>query len=1572
MSKIFISHSSGNNAEAKALSQWLISEGWDDQFLDLDPARGITAGEKWEKSLHQAAGRCDAVLFMVSADWLASNWCRREFTIAQGLGKRLFVLLIGGTKRSDVEAQIKEIWQLVDLSGGTDHGAAIEVTLDADIKPRFVYFSRSALTRLREGLKKAGLDPQSFPWPPADDPERAPYRGMRPLEFADAGIFFGREAPTIEMLAQLRGLHAAAPPRFMAILGASGAGKSSFLRAGILPRLKRDDRYYLPLPVIRPERAALTGTSGLLESLWTIRQQFGLGWTRKQLTGAIETGASALLPLLRQLAEHGQVLDSEGQAVAPPTLVLAIDQAEELFQSEGREEAARFLSLLHELLQAESPRILALCTIRSDSYEHLQSAPELIAMPQRTFSLPPLPKGAYRQVIEGPAALLKHSARPLRIEPKLTEALLRDVEEGGAKDALPLLAFTLERLYADYSADGELSLQEYEDLGRIAGAIETAVDQALKAAQTNPKLPQDRDACLKLLRRGLIPWMAGIDPRTNLPYRKVARLAQVPEEARALIEHFVNHRLLAKDTDVDGEKTVEPAHEALLRQWTKLRGWLEEDAAALSTLESVKAASRDWVAKSKTQTWLIHAGGRLEDAEALHQRSDLAANFDSDDRAYLAECRKAEAERRDSELRQARELAEAQEQRVEQQKRVVHRTRQGLAVASVLLVLAVVAALFAWRAERQSVNETARADLTLRQAAQRALGRAREQLETDDSTYLAYLAESVGYTSAIAREEAALAAQQRASPVLIWAIRGRAVPEGIFRRVAAFSPDGRRMVTASFDDSARLLDAATGATLGMPMPHDGAVSSATFSPDGLRVVTASWDKTARLWIAASGAALGETMHHEGLVLSATFSPDGLRVVTTSSGYTASLWDAETGAALVTPIGHLDGITSAVFSPDSKRLVTTSFDHTAQLWDVATGATLGEPMPHANWVLSAAFSPEGARIVTASADRTAQLWDAASGATLGTPMPHEDEVTSAAFSPDGLRVVTASMDGTARQWDASSGVAVSTSMLHKGPVTSVTFSPDGLLVLTASGRHFEPSSAQLWVAETGKSLGTVMRHDRAIRLPAFSHDGRRVLTGGYDDSVRLWEAWSGKAVSTPLRHASPVGSAAFSPDGLRLVTGSKDGTAQLWDAVSGAGLKLLKGHEQAVRSVAFRGDGGQVVTASWDNTARLWDPATGAAVGIPMRHAQAVNSAAFSPDGRHVVTASADHTAQLWNAATGAALGKPMRHEEMVYSAAFSPDGQRIVTASLDRTVRLWNAATGTALGTPMRHEDAVYLATFSPDGHRVLTAGKVRIGGRGAAWIWDPATWVTLGMPMRHEEAVKSAFFSPDGLRVVTASHDRTARLWDAASGAALGASVDANDLLTLSGRRVADNGQLEWIPGIEWMDIINEAKTQAKAGTTPKDQIMRWHFADRSTRTISPFSKITVPQHIEREIDWVLEHPQTKEPGGPNYSPKILADAYRLDPGHPLILLALSVFEDRPETKALWNRLSFPRFEKDARLAARAAEILLIEKDFANARKAAEIALALPNATDADRAKAQAVLDQIDVAADPEGATSP
>jgi class 3 adenylate cyclase len=644
MARIFLSHSSGNNAEAIVLRDWLIGHGWDDLFLDLDPERGLKAGERWQAALKQAAERCELVIFLVSPEWAASKWCLAEFLLAKNLNKRIVGVIVDPIPLERLPVEMTGEWQLVDLTEGKRDNK-VTVTPPPGDKRVTVAFAEAGLERLHVGLMQAGLDARYFVWPPEHDPERAPYRGLEPLEAEDAGIFFGRDGPIVLGLDRLRGLREAAPPRLLVILGASGAGKSSFLRAGLLPRLARESQHFLPLPVIRPERAVLSGEAGLIASLETALKTAGLTSKRVDIRKVVEARATSVASLLQDLVKANTAAHTGNgtKPPTPPTLVLAIDQAEELFHAEGAEEALAFLDLLGELAAEDNPALIVVFTIRSDAYERLQEAKQLEGLRKVPFDLGPMPRGSYAEVIKGPAHRLEGTKRPLKIEESLVDELLADIEEGGSKDALPLLAFTLERLYREEGGDGDLKLSEYEELGRVKGSIEAAVERALKAADSDPKIPRDREARLMLLRRGLIPWLAGIDPDTSSPRRRIARRSEIPPESAPLLDLLVEQRLLATDVAKDTDEiTIEPVHEALLRQWGQLQGWLAEDAGLLGVLDGVKRASRDWVANDKGAAWLTHAGERLEIAERLAERPDLAANLKPTERGYLAACRNSE------------------------------------------------------------------------------------------------------------------------------------------------------------------------------------------------------------------------------------------------------------------------------------------------------------------------------------------------------------------------------------------------------------------------------------------------------------------------------------------------------------------------------------------------------------------------------------------------------------------------------------------------------------------------------------------------------------------------------------------------------------------------------------------------------------------------------------------------------------------------------------------------------------------------------------------------------------------
>ena len=351
----------------------------------------------------------------------------------------------------------------------------------------------------------------------------------------------------------------------------------------------------------------LSGDNGLLGAL----QKALPGKARAELRKAISAGAIELQPLIDELAQKSfrDTLAAENTR-KPPVVIIAVDQAEELFRADGAEESATFLKIVRNLAAQDDLRIIVLFVIRSDSYDRLEHASALEGMAQSTLPLLPLARGNYQVVIEGPLARERAAGHKLAIEPELTERLLEDVEKGGAGDALPLLAFALEQLYVEYGQTGVLRLADFTALGSLEGIIAKSVERAFARADGHRGIPQDRVAREALLRRGLVPWLAGIDPDTHGPRRNIALRSDIPFEARELIDLLVDERLLVADMAMrDGFRveTLEPAHEALLRQWGLLKGWLADDLGRLAVLEGVRRAARDWDANARAEAWLATA-----------------------------------------------------------------------------------------------------------------------------------------------------------------------------------------------------------------------------------------------------------------------------------------------------------------------------------------------------------------------------------------------------------------------------------------------------------------------------------------------------------------------------------------------------------------------------------------------------------------------------------------------------------------------------------------------------------------------------------------------------------------------------------------------------------------------------------------------------------------------------------------------------------------------------------------------------------------------------------------------------
>ncbi len=546
--------------------------------------------------------------------------------------------------------------------------------------------------------------------------------------------------------------------------------------------------------------------------------------------------------------------------------------------------------------------------------------------------------------------------------------------------------------------------------------------------------------------------------------------------------------------------------------------------------------------------------------------------------------------------------------------------------------------------------------------------------------------------------------------------------------------------------------------------------------------------------------------------SAQLSPDGKRIVITS-GDTARVCDAQSGHPLTKPMQHDGMVQSAQFSPDGKRIVTSSRDERggkARVWDAQNGQPLIEPVKHRAKFYPAQFSPDGKRIITMW-DYGPQVWDVQSGEALSEPLKHSGRIDSAQFSPDGTRVVTASWDKTARVWDAHSGQPLTGPLQHDGKVHSAQFNPAGNRILTAS----EDKTARVWDAQSGSLLAGPLQHGAAVNSAEFSLNGGRILTVSEDKTARVWDAQDGQPQTGPLAHDDAVNSAHFSPDGNFIVTASGN-AAQIWSAQSGKPLTEPMKHDAWVSSVQFSPDGKRIVTGSGQGqfgVARVYDAQGGKQLaGMLFEYEGKVTSAQFSPDGLRIVTASEDGTARVWDAQSGQPLTEPMKHAESVDLAQFSPAGRRIVTASGDNTTRVWDAQNGRSLTEPLKHGGGVDSAEVSQGGKR-------------------------------------SAQFSPDGKRIVTASGDNTARVWD------ISARGQASAWLprlaeAVAGQHLNDRGVFEQLNEDQGR-VLEEIRAQLSSAPSDDDWTIlgRWFLADRSTRTISPFSKITVPEYIENRI---------------------------------------------------------------------------------------------------------------------------
>lgn len=1163
--------------------------------------------------------------------------------------------------------------------------------------------------------------------PPA--PGEPPFKGLEYFDEQDAELFYGREELTAKLTAALRA------SKFLAVVvGASGSGKSSVVRAGVVPALKKGVPLAdgtLPPPDSQVWKTYIfTPAAHPLEGLAT-----ALTRDRDTVTAtAMLAGDLAKDP--RALHLYLRIMRSEPSPNAPRSIVhdlLVIDQFEELFTlcREEFEREAFIDNLLTALSTDDEGLLTVMLTIRADFYAHLAQYPELReAVAKHQEFIGPMTSDELRRAIEEPAKQKSAAdGAAWEFEPGLVDLILRDV--GDEPGALPLLSHALLETWRRRSGH-RMTLKGYHDAGGVRGAI------AQTAETTYQQLSPEQQA----IARNIFMRLTQLGEGTEDTRRRASFDELVPKDETASSVHSVLLRLADARLITLHADSAEVAHEALIREWPQLREWLNQDRDGLRLHRQVTEAAQEWELLER-DPGALYRGARLVQASEWANANPTILN--ADERAFLeasqAQEQKEEQEKeaqRERELEQAKKLAETES-------RGARRLRWFAAGLAVLLLAALGAAWFAFNQSNVAEsNFIAGERIRLASQAQLAL----DNGEGGDVPALLAL-QSLKHGYSPEADASLLNALQRGFTRQVYVGHTGLVWS------AVFSPDGRKMVTSSNDGSARVWDVESGKELAAFAPSVRILDTADFAPDGRYVLTGGPGEVARLWDTQTGQEVRQFAGHIGGVWFAQFSNDG-KYALTSDDKGARLWDVETGQQIRAFIGHTVNGVAAMLSSDGHFIVTGARDGVALLWDVASGKELRrfELAAAVFWV---EFSPDGKSLLTISGN-SAQLWDTQSGKEIRRFIGNTGDVIFGTFSADGKYLATGGADRTARLWDVATGKELKKFIGHTGGVFSVEFSPDGRYLLTGSEDQtarlwdirsesephligtrgggnvstassipaslspdsqlllygFNDSSAEaaIWNTQTGESQlhpFEGVTNLSTLSAYAFSPDDHFLLGGGDDGVVWLWDTQTGKLIHKLPGHTGPVRNVIFSPDGRSLLSGSDDKTARVWDAQTGMELQELAGHAGAVRAVAFSPDGKVALTGSDDKTARIWDVQTGKELRQLVGHGAPLRALAFSPDGKLIVTGGDDESARLWDAQTGRELRQFVGHTAPVSQVAFSPDGHYILTGSADQTARLWNVDTGMLLRNFVGHISPVLYIGFADNGSTVITGDTMNV-----------------------------------------------------------------------------------------------------------------------------------------------------------------------------------------------------------------------------------------------------------------------
>lgn len=1285
MNRVFVSYSRRNKTFAERIARDLDDAGmvvWVDW-------RQIQAGEFWQEEIFRGLELSDIIVACLSPDAVKSEWVQREINTGREAGKIILPIMA-------VEAYT-ELNQTESLKWLLDRHW---IHFEGRYQEAFQELLESLPGKRRVGAYDR-VDTSNIP---------NPFKGLEAFQQTDSQFFFGRERLIEKSLSRLR---LDRPTRFLGIVGASGSGKSSLVRAGVIPELRRGE----VIPGSEEWRTAIfTPGASPVDALAARLSPFVEAYDAEQISDMFHDSVETIDRLAD--AEFVNTPDAA-------RLLVVVDQFEELFTRAAETERELFIRLIHHAATRPNGRIIILVTMRADFFDRVGRYPDLAALfeQENMVIVTEMTAPELLRTIEGPA-----EAVGLEYDRGLSQRILDEVRR--QPGSLPLLQYALKELY-ERREGRRLTTRAYEQIGGVRQALASHAENIYQTL--NP-------AEQSLMRRILLR-LVSVSDEGEATRRKIARadlrFSDVSDEAvQSLVDRLTSasSRLLIASREIksssdETEPTIwiEVSHEALIREWERFSGWISENLENLRYGSELLQSATDWRMSDQDTAYLL-TGNRLKRAEIWLETADATQLQRDFIKASITEEERREADRQ-------RQM----ERELELQQRASRRLRNFVIVLVAALIVAIAlsgvtlnslnaadAALLTaeFQRNRAEANANEANSLALSASANRALG-------DDDGELAVMLAvEASQIDNAPPQSQRVLAEVAYAPGARRLIAHEHAV------RAVAFSPDGQTALTAS-DTQLFLWNLTTGEVIReFTGGHDDTINSLDFNADGTQAVSGGDDGRVIVWDVTTGAIIADFLDHTEAVNKVVFSPAVSQVASGGDDNVVYIRDIPSQQVFRVFQFHTNAVNALAYSGDGRLLASGADDGTIRVMSIANGSIYN----------------------TLPAEPAAQQ------SVL------DFRITALAFDPtDNDLLASGSDDNIVRLWDVTSANEVMILEAHNNPVTDIVYAAGGSTFFSAAS----DASIILWRESTGEALTVFEGHDSAVFDIDFSPDRSRLISGSFDNTLRLWDIERAEELRRYSGHRGRSTSTfgVYGPGDRTVLSGAYDNTLRLWDVTTQLTIQEFLGHQDRVASVAISTDGTTALSASWDDTVILWDVANGTPIHVLADHASDVQAVAYLPDNQRAISGASNGGIILWNLESGTVIrqyGPAVEkddpgHVGPVYDIATHDN--RVLSASADSTLILWDMDSGEVIATLDEHNAAVRAVAFNAAGTRAVSGGS-----SGDVLLWnvdeaDPNFGQVIQRLEGHDLAVFDVAFAPNRDVIASVALDGTIRLWDVSSG---------------------------------------------------------------------------------------------------------------------------------------------------------------------------------------------------------------